>query len=290
MGNPPGHRTATKLWLGVGAYALVAGSAVPAGPAEAQTPPAASQQAPAAMHAPASQPAAQGGEGGEGGEGGSAGAFGGAPPNVAYAVRLALIRGHLAIGRELLEAGAASEALPHFLHPTEEIYPDLAAGLRERRAPEFGKELEALAKAVREGADRRQIAQRRDVVEHALGAAMRRLPADTGDSAGFISQVAVLVLRQAAAEYEEAVEDGRIANAVEYQDGRGFLRAAEGLLRGHDSALRAKDFRAWREVDDALTRLALAWPTPRAPERAILSPGEVSGLVSRIELAAGDWR
>jgi hypothetical protein len=301
MGNPP-RRTTTKLWLGVGAYALVAGSSLPAN-AQAPMP----QQAPTATHGAGGerghggeagergQPSehsaqAQPGQGGEGGEGGSAGAFGGASPDIVFAVRLILIRGHLAVGRELLGAGAPSEALPHFLRPTEEIYPALAPGLRERRAPDFREQLEALARAVREGADRRQIAQRREVVERALDAATRRLPADTGDSAGFIGQVAAVVLREAAEEYEAAVEGDRIAKAVEYQDSRGFMKAAEELLRNHDSALRAKNFAAWREVDDALTRLTQAWPGPRPPERAVLSPGEVSALVSRIELAASDWR
>lgn len=297
MGKPP-HRTATKLWLGVGAFALVAGSGLPA---EAQaTPP---HQAPAATHGPGGErghggeageqgaraPATQGGEGGEGGERGSAGALAGASPEVAYAARLALIRGHLAIGRELLASGAGSEALPHFLHPKEEIYEDLEPQLRRLGAPEFEAELDALATAVRGRAAAGEIASRQAAVEAALERAGAALPAATRAQPGFVGDVLAVVLRQAADEYAEALEGGRIANAVEYQDGRGFLSAARAMLGAHAAALRAKDAKAFEEVEAALGRLAAAWPAAAPPARPALSAGEVSALVSRIELAAGDW-
>jgi hypothetical protein len=243
----------------------------------------------AAAHGTAHGHAAPRGQGGEGGEGGEAGAFANAPPDLAYAARLALIRGHLAIGRELMEAGAWSEALPHFLHPTEEIYDELAEGLRERGVAGFRAELDGLAQAVRRR-DAAAAAQRRRAAETALARAEAGLPAATREEPGFVGALIAAVLRQAAEEYEEAVEQDRIANAVEYQDGRGFLGVARSLLERHGPALRAKDARAHAEVTELLGRMAAAWPAPRAPQRARLTPGEVSALASRVELAASGWR
>lgn len=296
MRNPPRRTRTTMLWIGVGAYALVAGSALPA-EAEAQrsterhVPSSAADQGGGPSHG--GEAGARGretGHRGEGGERGAAEAFAGAPPEVIYAARIALIRGHLAVGRELVEAGAWSEALPHFLHPTEEIYEDLAPALRDRGATAFRQQLEVLAQAVRARADALQIEQRYQAVEAVLNRAEARLPAATRDAPGFVGHVVAVVLRQAATEYDEAVEGGRIANAVEYQDSRGFVRTAAAMLRVRERALRAKDARAFGEVMQAVEQLARAWPDVRPPERPVLAPGEVSALVSRIELAAANWR
>ena len=44
------------------------------------------------------------------------------PPDFQFALTLALIRGHLLVGDELVKAGQWDAAMPHFLHPTEELY------------------------------------------------------------------------------------------------------------------------------------------------------------------------
>src|SRR4051794_22331541 len=68
--------------------------------------------------------AAQGGEGGEGGEAGAA--YGAKLPRTLRVFRnLQLIRGHLLVGNELVEQGRWADALPHFLHPSAEVYPKI---------------------------------------------------------------------------------------------------------------------------------------------------------------------
>lgn len=313
--GPAKGLSTTKLWVGVGAYVVVAGSALPAaGPAEAQTQPHAQPPGHGAHRAAPPQAAGpggegerghardgahgdarsaaapgQGGEGGEGGEGG-AGALAGLSPDAAYAARLELIRGHVLVGRELLGAGARADALPHFLHPAEEVYGDLEPELRARRVAPFRRELDALAGAVRAGAGAEEVGKRQAAVSSALDRAAAALPAGTRSDPGFVAGVAAAVLRSAAEEYAEAVEGDRIANPVEYQDGRGFLRAAEGLLRSHERALRAKDAGAWEALAGAVAQLGRVWPAARPPDGPALPPGEVSALVSRVELAASRLR
>lgn len=68
--------------------------------------------------------AAQGGQGEEGREGGAAYAAG-LPKNLRFFRDIQLARGHLLVGNELVEQGRWAEALPHFLRPSEEIYPKI---------------------------------------------------------------------------------------------------------------------------------------------------------------------
>ena len=71
-----------------------------------------------------------GGEGGEGDEGGAAQKDYDAklPPALRFYRDIELIRGHLLVGDELVRAGRWAEALPHFLHPSEEIYGKIIFG------------------------------------------------------------------------------------------------------------------------------------------------------------------
>src|SRR6516225_1209509 len=134
-------KTKSKIWLGVGAFAVV--GAVGAGGTLAETGPGASALAtPAtdtaipwigpgrivvAQHAGHEQPDPSK----EAGEGNETKNFGNLPPALAFAVRIALLRGHLLVGDELIKQQQWNAALPHFLHPTEEIYGDIKGELAE---------------------------------------------------------------------------------------------------------------------------------------------------------------
>ena len=60
-----------------------------------------------------------------------------------------LIRGHLLVGNELVEAGRWADALPHFLHPEEEIYSGLREGLKTYKVSPFLTALKALTQTVK---------------------------------------------------------------------------------------------------------------------------------------------
>src|SRR5918911_1731711 len=113
-----------KVWVGVGAAVFV-------------TTQGAAHAAPPAGMAPPGWPlllAAQGSEGGEGGEAGTA-YDANLPQNLRFYRDIQLIRGHLLVGNELVEQGRWAEALPHFLHPSEEVYPKLRDDLKTYGVP-----------------------------------------------------------------------------------------------------------------------------------------------------------
>ena len=63
----------------------------------------------------------------------------------AYLANIAMIRGHLNVGNELYAAGKASDSLPHFLHPVEELYGELKEVMDEKHVAPFKADLEKLS-------------------------------------------------------------------------------------------------------------------------------------------------
>lgn len=266
-----------KLWVGVGAFVMTGAAPVPA-----QTP------APPS-HVGHATPAP--GQGGEGGEGGEAGGLESASPDVGFATRLLLVRGHLGVGMELARAGSWDEAVVHFLHPAEELYGDLRPELRRRRAPDFKARLDGLATRVRAkrggaGLDRAY----REVLADIDRALTAGVPQRVRTSPAFVADVAARGLRTAASEYFAAIEDGRFANVVEYQDGRGFVTEVGAFLQRHEKMMATHDAAAWRQASEAFNELRRAWPAIRPPEQPVLSRGEVSAFVSRFELTEQSWK
>src|SRR4051794_31883841 len=136
----------SKIWLGLGTVAI-AGAAMGA-VADARS--AGVQGAAHHQHGPASSTvlaAQQGGEGGEGGEKGTAPST--LAPNLKFYRDVSLIRGHLLVGDELVRQERWADALPHFLHPAEEIYGGIKNDLRTYNVRPFEAALKALAQTVK---------------------------------------------------------------------------------------------------------------------------------------------
>src|SRR5262245_52818399 len=153
-------KTKTKIWLGVGAFVVIETAATGGSPrSAAETPPWVSPR----PHLPAAAAAAgairvaqEADHARDAGEGGEAGTLARLPHELAFAVRIALLRGHLLVGDELVKQQQWNAALPHFLHPTEELYGDIQGELASYNVPPFDAALKALAgvvKAKKGGAD-----------------------------------------------------------------------------------------------------------------------------------------
>ena len=201
---------------------------------------------------------------------------------------IALMRGHLLVGGQLIELGLWDEALPHFLHPTEELYGLMEKYIQLHDMRPFRRELQALAQAVK--------AKRKGAYEQALKVALQRIDAALDVAKrfmkpllGFTARSAGEVLKVALSEYETSIEDGRFTKPVEYQDSRGFVWEAERMLEAAAPELAKVDADALARMRAALAKLKVAWPAPMPPAAPILQPGELSALVSDIELHASRY-
>jgi hypothetical protein len=284
-------RTRTKVWLGVGAFVVIEAAATAAVRplvAEAGSWLSARRDLPA--HASllsrfvVAQKADHGREAGEAGEAGNLARL---PPDLAFAVRIALLRGHLLVGDELVKQQQWNAALPHFLHPSEEIYGDIKGELGAYNVPPFDVALKSLADVVKSKKGGTDYARSLKSVNDALAAADAGMQARQANWPGFVVEAAVEALKVATSEYQQAIVGGRIAKPVEYQDARGFVWEAERMIESVAPDLQRQNAPAVRELRAELAELKKAFPSPMPPRVPVKDHATVLGDVARIELAAG---
>lgn len=282
-------KTSSKLWLGIGSVVVAgagfAGASIGEDSGRPGVSPTGSFQI--AQHAQHGAAPAKG-QGGEGGEGGEAGTGAALAPNLRFALAISLIRGHLAVGDELVRQNRFADALPHFLHPAEEIYNGIKGNLATYKVRPFDSALKALTQTVK--------AKKKDAYDGALKLVNEALSqADAGlheaekDWAHFSIETALETLKVAGDEYGNAIEKGRIGKAVEYQDSRGFVWHAAALLDAVSADLGKKDAAALKQMQDALTELKKAWPAAVPPKKPVKDVSAVLGDIARVELQAGNF-
>jgi hypothetical protein len=283
----------TKIWLGVGAFVLAGTGATCAVPALAAETASGATGLPVRPPDTAMPRAAPRGviiaqhAGHAAGEGGESQGLANLPPDLAFAARITLLRGHLLVGDELVRQQQWNAALPHFLHPTEEIYGDIKDQLADYRVPPFEPALKTLSDVVKARKGGADYAKALKSVNDALAAADAGMKAKQANWPGFVVEAAVEALKAATGEYQQAVIRGRIAKPVEYQDARGFILQADRMIESVASDLQKKDPAALDQVRAGLVELKRAFPSPMPPRTPVKDYGGVLAEVSRVELAAG---
>ncbi len=262
-----------KLWVGIGAVSLVGASMTGTPSAQDSGHKGHGPAAPAQNATPNS------------GEGGEAYLTDGGPKDtrIRFYRDIELMRGHLLVGHQLIELDLWDEALPHFLHPTEELYALIEKYIKLHNIQPFRRELQALAQTVK--------AKRKGAYQQALKAVDQRLDAALAVGKKYMTPVrnftvrtAVEVLRVAQSEYETSIEDGKFVKPVEYQDSRGFVWQAERMIEGAAAELAKIDAESLGKVRADLAKLKAAWPAPMPPPAPILEVGQISAIISDIEL------
>jgi hypothetical protein len=292
------RRRVHKVWLGVGAAVL--GGVLPAGVVMGEG--AAAPGGHGGMHMPApaaapGAPAAPGATpGGEGGEGGESGANAKVQlhPDVRFYRAIELTRGHLLVGDELVAQGRWDDALPHFLHPTEELYPIIKPDLKAYKTRPFESALKALAQTVKaRRAD--SYAEAKTLVEEQLKRADEGVRGFQKDWPAFTVEVALECIRTAAEEYSAGLgkaDDGSavIKSPVEYQDARGFVWQAARRIETVAPELAKRDAEALAGLREAISKLKETWPTAVPPPKPVKDLSAVLGDIARIELKAGAFQ
>ena len=280
-------KSTTKIWLGVGLFVTGTAATLPHGAAPAATGVVPHSRGgdvvrePVNTHWILAQHNMPGG-----GEAGEAGVPADLPPDFQFALTLALIRGHLLVGDELVKAGQWDAAMPHFLHPTEELYGGIKDKVADYNTPAFDSALLKLADAVKQKNSADYAAVLQPVME-ALAAGDTGLKATEKDWPSFVVATAIMALKAAANEYEGAIVKGRIAKPVEYQDSRGFVWQAERMIDSVASELGRKDAGALKTVQSRLAQLKKIWPAPVPPKTPVKSAAAVAADVAEIQRASG---
>ncbi|MHC5729357.1 MAG: helix-hairpin-helix domain-containing protein, partial [Nostoc sp.] len=109
--------------------------------------------------------------------------------DVDYMSKLALMKGHLLVAKELLEQNHPKQAEPHIGHPVEEIYVDVEDQLNERKVKEFKTTLVSLQDLVKSSAKDSKVQTSFASSMEAVDSAIAALPADQRSKPGFGLQV-----------------------------------------------------------------------------------------------------
>jgi hypothetical protein len=206
----------------------------------------------------------------------------GAAKDVDYITKLALMKGHMLVAGELLALNQPAQAEPHLGHPVEEIYVDIQAQLPERKVADFKDPLMQVQDLVKSKPMDPQVKRAYDKALAAIDQAIAAIPASQQQSPTFAMQVINGLLETATAEYTAAISNGKVKEAIEYQDSRGFVLEAQNLYKAAQPQLKANAAQS-NELKNALLTLQTAWPAPIPPATPVLTPDEVATQVKQIE-------
>lgn len=224
----------------------------------------------------------QGGEGGEGGEAAHSHSSASSDPDVSYMVSLGLMKGHMIVGKELLDEGNYKEAEPHIGHPVEELYGDIESELPNRNVKDFKRTLNQLHDLVKSVPGDPQIAAQYKMAIGDIDTAIAALPSDQLTSPKFVLEVINGLLAVAAEEYEASIADAKFVELVEYQDSRGFVLYSIEQYQTISDQVAAQYPEVDQTIKSTLEDLIKAWPSVNLPDSPIMTPAEVSGLIETI--------
>jgi hypothetical protein len=198
---------------------------------------------------------------------------------VAYVTKMGLIQGHLWVAAALVEGGHMALGAKHAKHPGQEVYQDLQPYFAATGAPGFALELQAMSDqlAADSGASvhhayERVMASINQLVEAQNLSGLEKL------------QVALALVTQAEIEYRAGIQQGAVVDVKEYQDARGFVEIAQGLVASWQVA-RDQDAKSKAGLLRKLSQVKQLWPN-LVPKTERLSDGaELASLVEALQAA-----
>lgn len=204
--------------------------------------------------------------------------------DIDYMIKMGLMKGHLLVAKELLDAGKPDQAEPHIGHPVEEIYLDVEDQLQERKIPEFKTTLLKLQDLVKYKAkDTKQVNAEFTTSMQAIDRAILAISEQQRQDPKFILQVINGLLDTANSEYGAAVANGKISAVIEYQDSRGFVMYAEMLYKDIAAKLAKDSPEINKSIVTSMAELKKNWPSAIAPTTPVNTTEKVTQLIKLIE-------
>lgn len=203
--------------------------------------------------------------------------------DVEYMTKMALMKGHLLVAKELLDKNEPKQAEPHIGHPVEEIYSDVENQLKERNVKEFKSTLDSLQDLVKAKPKDAKVATSFASSMEAVDGAIAAIPEEQRNQPEFVLSAIDGVLDTAKEEYEAAIANGKIVEDIEYQDSRGFVLYAQELYEGISEQMKTAHPEAHETITSSMSELSKAWPSVIPPSAPAKTPEEVSKLVNTIE-------
>lgn len=203
---------------------------------------------------------------------------------VAFASNVEMIRGHMSQAIKNVQNNNSDLAQAHAGHPIAEHYALLKAEISEHdqaldsNLESALKDLAANIKNMSAGQAMVQVAKVSRLLNQAISDVVT---ADTWKDYKFRAAVANSLLSTMQDEYSEAIQDGKIAQMVEYQDAEAFTARANVLFRTFQAQLPAQEA---QEIAEALANLKASMKAGQEPA-AINTIAQ--GAIQEIQKGAG---
>lgn len=201
--------------------------------------------------------------------------------DIDYMISLGLMKGHLIVGKELIELSEFQQAEPHFGHPVEEIYGNLQPQLEQKKVPEFKSTLTQLHEIVKFSPQNSQFNTQYNLAINAIDKAISALPETQIKSPDFVLEVINGLLVTTNEEYTAAIIDNKIVENVEYQDSRGFVLYSHILYQNIFDKLANQNPQLNQNLKNILSEIKSAFPSAIPPQNIVKTPKQMSELVSQ---------
>ncbi|MFO0994243.1 MAG: hypothetical protein U1E67_20190 [Hyphomicrobiales bacterium] len=206
--------------------------------------------------------------------------------DLAFALRLHMLRGHLAAAKVLVSQNRFKEAATHTAHALLVSLPPLEPELARRGLPSLRDDLLAVNAAANSGGGQLALLRATRPAELQIWRDYDTIPEHRRQSVSFSLSLALLLFKEAAEEYQAAWQGVRLTHLHEFQTGYGFLLEARWLLARSLPVLRKEDVKIATNIEDAYLRLREAWPSIDPPPKPVMPYSTINGLVAAIEINA----
>ncbi len=210
---------------------------------------------------------------------------------VNHIVALAKMEGHLRVSLPLWEAGNYDLATTHSIHPVAELFSLVEADLKAKQADAPLRDaLNAYSALAAQAGDAGKVKAAHQAALDAIHAAEQALAGPLMNDNSFQGEVIRGLLQGVEEEYGEAVQEGKVAEIVEYQDALGFSQVAHARYQMMADAVKATHAHQHEEIEDYFGKLEKALPDVTPPATAA-APEEieaaVDGIVAELSEALG---
>jgi hypothetical protein len=206
--------------------------------------------------------------------------------DIAFALRLHLLRGHLAAAKVLASQDRFKEAADHTAHALMISLPPLEPELARRGLPSLRQELTAVNAAANAESGQLGLLEATRPAEIEIWKDYDTIPEHRRQSVPFNLRLALLLFKEAAQQYQAAWQGVHLTHLHQFQNGYGFLMEARWLLARTLPTLRKQDVKIASNIEGAYLRLREAWPSIDPPPKLVMPYSTINGLVAAIEINA----
>jgi hypothetical protein len=210
----------------------------------------------------------------------------GASPDLIFALRLHLLRGHFAAAKVLASHNRYNEASSHTAQVLRSTLNPIEAELTKRGFASIKGHVRSIHGMSDGHAGELALLREMRTAEMEIWQAYDSISEDERQSVSFNLDLALLLFKQAARQYEAAWQGLRLVHLHEFQNGYGYLLEARWLLARTLPVLRKRNVKAATNIENAYLRLREAWPSIDPPTKPVLPYSTINGLVAAIEINA----